>query len=445
MFESFFSVLTAIEDFYWSYIGFAIVMIAGLYFTVKCRGFQLKVLFSPRKTLKELKDSCKDQEEGTNPFKLYFASVGGMVGLGNMVGVVTALIIGGPGALFWMWLAVFFGMIIKYSEIYLGVRYRVKNEQGGYDGGPMYYLAEAFKGNILGKILPILSCVLLCIYGVEIYQFVVIVDTVTDVIPEAWGIGRLPVILVFLAATIYTGFGGVDRLANVCSVLMPIFMLMYVAMCSWVLIGYAGELPGILSMVMKSAFTGAAPLGGFVGSTMLLAAQQGISRAVYSGDIAIGYDSIIQSETQSDCPERQARLAIFGIFGDAIFSTMTIMTVLVTGLLWNAEGLKASQYIATALATTFPYIKIYMALFFFLAGWTTIIGYVVVGTKCAKFLSPKYGAKLYLLYALIAFFTFSFADQTNVYLIMSVCGGLLMLLNLTGLLIMRKEIKFNGF
>lgn len=436
MIETFFTAVEIVEDVLWSYLGFILILLSGLYFTLKLKGFQFSVLFSPLKTLKDLRDSCHGETKGTNPFKLYFASVGGMIGLGNMVAVVTSIILGGPGALLWLWVAVFFGMVIKYAEIFLGVRYRVKNKSGGYDGGPMYYLREAFKNNILGKILPIVICVLLCIYGVEIFQFVVIVDTVTD----AFELNRLLVIGVLLAATLYTAFGGVNRLANVCSLLMPIFMLMYVIMCVWVITAHAHALPEILSMVFKSAFTGMAPLGGFAGSTLLLAAQQGISRAVYSGDIAIGYDSIIQSETQSQCPNSQGRLAVFGILGDAIFSTLTILTVLVTGLLWDGEGLKVSEYIATALSTTFPYIKYFMAAFFFLAGWTTIIGYVVVGTKSALFLSPKYGRIVYLIFATVLFFTFSFADQTKVYLIMSVCGGLLMMINVSGLFKLRNEI-----
>lgn len=441
MLENFFRILTTVEEIYWSYIGFAVVMASGVYLTARCKGFQFKILFSPKKTMRELRNASKDQVEGTNPFKLYFASIGGMIGLGNLVAVVTAIIIGGPGALFWMWIAVFFGMIIKYCEIYLGVYHRVKNKAGGYDGGPMYYLGEAFKGNILGKVLPIIICFLLCIYGIEIFQFVVIVDTLTDILD----IHRLIVIGVLLAGTIYTGFGGVNRLANICTVLMPIFMILYISMCIWVIISNITELPVILKMVFTSAFKGMAPLGGFAGSTFLLAAQQGISRAVYSGDIAIGYDSIIQSETRAKSPESQARLAIFGILGDAIFSTMTIVTILVTGLLWNGEGLKTSEYISAALATSFPYIKYFIALFFFLAGWTTIIGYVVVGAKAAKFLSPKYGARGYLIFAVVTFLSFSYADQTKVYLIMSLSGGLCMLINLSGLLKLRKEIKFKNF
>lgn len=438
MFERFFSLILTLEDFYWSYIGFSLILLSGIYFTFQCKGFQVRVLLNPRETLRNLRDSCRNQSDGTHPFKLYFASVGGMIGLGNMVAVVTALLVGGPGALFWMWVAVFFGMIIQYIEIYLGVQYRVKNTTNGYDGGPMYYLKEAFPKSVLGKVLPFLFCVFLCIYGVEIFQFVVIVDTLDAVLP----VNRLVIILLLLFTTLYTGFGGVNRLANVCTVLMPIFMVGYTAMCVWVMISYADQLIPVLKMVLKEAFTGKSVAFGTSGGTFLVAAQQGFSRAVYSGNIGVGYDSIIQSETRSPCPESQARLAIFGVVGDAIFSTVTMLTVMMTGVLWSGktQGLKVSEYIATALGTTFPYIPYFMAFFFFLAGWTTIIGYVVVGTKCARFLSPRYGTKGYLLLAALLFLIFSFTDQTKVYSFMSLCGGILVFINLCGILKLRSGL-----
>ena len=438
MIDTIFNTLEVIDDFYWSYIGFLIVVLCGLYFSFKCKWFQFGVLCSPRKTFNELQKSASQQQRGINPFKLYFASVGGMIGLGNMVAVITALIIGGPGALFWLWIAAFLGMIIKYAEIYLGIRFRVQNGRGGYDGGPMYYLQRAFVNKFLQKALPMVMSILLCIYGVEVYQFVVIVDTFTSLV----SVDRLWIVLILLAMTLYTGFGGVKRLANVCTWLMPFFMVIYVAMCLWVIGAYISVLPGLLLEVLQSAFTGSAPLGGFAGSTMLLAAQQGVARAVYSGDIGIGYDSIIQSETKSLHPEKQARLAIFGVLADLIFSTMGMLVVLATGLLWSAEGLKASEYIAHALGSVFPYMGVFIGVFIFLTGWTTIVGYIVVGTKCARYLSPRYGFTAYIVYAIIAFVTFSYVDQNQVLLLMSISGGLLLLCNVIGLLKLRHEIKF---
>lgn len=429
-----FSFLEVIDSFFWSYIGFTLVVFFGIYFSFKSRFFQFKVLRQLRKTVTDLNQAAHKDKTGVHPLRLYFASVGGMVGLGNIVGVITALMIGGPGGLFWLWIAAFSGMLIKYAEIYLGIRFRVPNSKGGYDGGPMYYLKEAFNT----KSIPIIVSILLCIYGVEVLQFLIVTDTIST----TFSIHRALVIVGLLGAIGYTALGGINRLAVICSWLMPAFMIIYVAMCLWVIGNHFGELPSVLSTVFHSAFVGHAPLGGFVGSTFILAAQQGIARSVYSGDIGIGYDSTIQCETQSTRPEHQARMAIFALATDVIVCTMSMMVVLVTNLWHTSDKLQPSEYVATALGMHFPYIDIFMAIFFFLAGFTTIIAFFAVGMKCARFLAPNWGAKIYLAYGLCAFIFFSFFDQTKVSLIMSVSGGLLMMFNLLGIYRLRKLIEF---
>lgn len=429
-----FQILEKIDSFFWRYIGFTLVVLSGIYFTFKSRFFQFRTMFRLKHVIKDLHDPAHAASAGTNPLRLYFASVGGMVGLGNVVGVITALIIGGPGALLWLWMASFSGMLIKYAEIYLGVRYRVANKTGGYDGGPMFYLPQAFKNKFIAPI----SAVLLCIYGVEVYQFLIITDTVSTVF--AWP--KIPVLLGILSLVLYTVLGGINRLANVCTILMPAFMLLYVGMCLWVLWSHCGEIPEVLSTVVHSAFNGHSALGGFAGSTFILSAQQGIARAVYSGDIGIGYDSTLQAETQSQYPERQARMAIFALLTDVIVCTMSMMVVLVTKMWHTTHPMQASEFVARALSLHFPHIAVFMAVFFFLAGFTTIIAYYAVGMKSAKFLSPRWGEKIYLLYGVAAFGLFSFFDQSKVILIMSFSGGLLMMLNLAGIFKLRHQIVF---
>lgn len=433
--ESFFTQLHIINEFFWSYIGFTLVILLGIYFSIKTRFYQFRTLGKLKQTIQELHTESKTSSEpGVHPIRLYFASVGGMVGLGNVVGVITALIVGGPGALFWLWVASFSGMLIKYSEIYLGIHFRTKNAQGGYDGGPMYYLRHAFKSSLI----PIVVAVLLCIYGVEVYQFVIITDTLST----TFALPKIGVILTLVSLTLYTAIGGVNRLASVCTVLMPAFMICYMLMCFWVIGCHLEMIPGVIVTVFKSAFTGHAALGGFAGSTFLLAAQNGIARAVYSGDIGIGYDATIQSETRSQSPEKQARLAIFSLLTDSVICTLSILVVLVTGLWHQAPTLLASEYVATALGLHFPYMTIFMAIFFFLAGFTTILAFFTVGMKCAKFLSHKWGERLYLIYGTGSFIFFSFFDQSKVYLIMGVSGGLLMLINIIGILKLRDKIDF---
>lgn len=430
--DYFFSVLEIVDGFFWAYVGFMLVVLSGLYFTLRSKFFQLKVLSEPIKTIKQLSEN-RDSTHGVHPVKLYFASIGGMIGLGNIVGVITAIMLGGPGALFWLWIASFFGSLIKYAEIFLGIKYRVRNAQGGFDGGSIYFLRKAFNY----KWPAVLVSVLLCIYGIEVLQFLVVTDTIVSVC----SIERHIVIGLMIGAVLYTGLGGVKRLANVCSVLMPVFVVLYILMGFYVIAVNIDILPGLLKTVFVSAFTGHAAVGGFVGGSFLLAAQQGIARAVYSGDIGIGYDSIIQSETQNPHPERQARLAIFALLTDALVCTMSMGVVLITDI-WHLTGIKPSEFVAKAFGFYFPHMEIFMGIILFLAGFTTIIAYYAVGLKSARFLSKKFGPVIYIVYSIFAFAFFSYHDQTKVMLVMSLSGGLLMLINLAGILRLRHEVKF---
>ncbi len=427
--DVFWAVLNQLDDILWNYICLILIMGMGIFLTIYSRFFQIRALFKFKQHLRDLLNCAEKGKSGTHPIKLYFASIGGMVGLGNIVSVVSVVTIGGPGSILWLWIASLFGMLVKYSEIYLGIKYRVKNNKGGYDGGPMYYLKKAFGSNIMSVIV----CVLLCIYGAEVSQFLIITDTVASVFP----VDRYLCMAILLLFIFVSSVGGVKRLANICSSIMPLFMVIYIVLGIWVMVENYQVLPSVFKSILDSFLNTKAQITG-----VLIAAHYGMSRAVYSGDIGIGYDSIIQSETQTLFPEKQARMAIYALFTDSLICTISVMVLLVTGL-WKAQGFQPSEYVAQAFALYFPHIQYFMAVLFILAGFTTIIGYLVVGQKCATYLSPKFGRPLYLIYSLFAFIFFSFYDQEQVILIMSVSGGLLMIINLSGLLKLRKDISFS--
>lgn len=430
-----FCFLGAIESFYWGYIGFTLVVAMGVYLTICSKFYQLKVLGHPLRVIKAVKSSSEGRK-GISPFRVYFASVGGMVGLGNIVIVITAVLIGGPGSLFWLWVAAFFGSLIKYAEVYLGIKFRVSDGREGHHGGPMIYLQRAFKNKMLARIIPMAYCFLLAIYGVEISQFVVVSDVLVDALP-------LPPYFVLgglLLVTIYGGFGGIRRLANISTLLMPPFIIVYIGLCLYIILSHFTELPALLMDVFVSAFTGHAAIGGFAGSSMMMAIQLGTARAVYSGDLGIGYDAIIQSESQAKDPGTQACLSIFGVATDALICTMSILVVLVTGL-WKIE-IEACHAVSRAFSQFFPHMSIFMAILIFIAGYTTLIAYLAVGEKAARWLFPKWGRKFYYMYAIIAFILFSLLDQCHAITVMSLSGGLLMLTNLTGIWKLRHEIAF---
>ena len=421
------------ENLFWQNIGFPLLIMCGLYLTIKTRGYQFKTLIKIKSLIIDLINDSKHSERGTNPIKLYFASIGGMVGVGNMVGVVTAITIGGPGSLLWMWIASFSGMLIKYSEIYLGVTYRINNDKGGYDGGPMHYLKAAFPSGIPSLI----AAFLLCIYSVEVYQFTV----VSDEISRNLSIDKTLVVAGLIVFIFLGAIGGVNRLANICTAIMPVFIIVYFVISFIVIWGNFEELLRMIPIVIKSAFTSHAAVGAFIGSSVVLTAQSGIARTVYSGDIGIGYDSIIQSETKAQNPEKQARIAIIALFTDTLICSLSCLVVLVTGN-WSLPNLTGTEILTKSFGGFIPYVDYVMMVLIFIGAMSTIIGYMVVGQKCAKYIHPKFGQIAFLIFAICSFAIFAFYDQTRVLKLMSITGGLLMFCNLIGIIKLRNHLKF---
>jgi AGCS family alanine or glycine:cation symporter len=425
--------LDFLETLLWSYIDFVAILAVGLYFTYISKFFQFRTIVKPRETFRAIIGKS-EETQGVHPLRLYFSSMGGSIGIGNVGSCITAVSIGGPGGLFWIWVAVFIGMLVKYAEIFLGIKYRTRNEDGGYDGGAPHYLARAFRE----KWVSVVFCVLLCIYGVEIYQFKVVEDTFVDV----FGLNRYIAMFFLLAGTLYVTHGGVRRLSVVCSILMPFFLLTYTGASLYVISCSGVDFISLLKTVVTSAFQGHAPLGGFAGSTIMMAVHHGMSRAVYSGDIGIGYDAVIQAETKITDPYLQARTSIFSLFSNCTICTLTILLVLSTGQ-WCLPHKTPFDCAVAALSSRLPHVQFLMAVFFFLAGWTTVLGYLAVGMKSAKSISSRIGQKIYLAYAVSTLTIFSFLDQSVALTVMTVSGGLLLLINLSGIFKLRREVQFS--
>ncbi|WP_201456687.1 amino acid carrier protein [Chlamydia sp. 17-3921] len=431
------SFLTSFDDFFWSYIAFAMIIVLGCAFSWKSRFSQFTKFPQFCRLLRHYVHTSRNAnsslERGVHPLKVFFASAGGNIGIGNVVGIVTAACIGGPGALFWVWIAGIFGSIVKYSEVYLGIKFRKVDSDGVYQGGPMYFLDKAYKTPIFSFIVA----ALLCIYGVEIYQFSVI----TESLSSCWGIPKIYPMFGLLFLVIYAVQGGLQRIGKICSAILPVFMIVYCSLALYILIKEYHHIPHLLSTVFSSAFTGHGALGGFAGCTVATTIHQGISRAAYSGDIGIGFDSIIQSESSAKNSSSQAQLSIVGIAVDNLICTLSLLMVLASGS-WSLGFENASQAIEHTLATYFPAMKFFLPAFFFVTGYTTIISYFLVGKKCAKFLCSSNGAKVYTLYGILALPTFCFLSQNTALLIMSVSGALLLCINLFGVFLLRKEVQF---
>lgn len=433
MIENFFYILTEIEELLWGYLGVPMILIIGLYLTFKSGFFQLRKFPAIIRTFLSFMKVHESQKGGVHPLKAFFASIGGCVGVGNVVSICTAIQIGGPGALFWIWLTAMIGSLVKYAEVYLGLRYRIPNGQGGYHGGPMYFIQQVFKGSWA----PIFVSLLLCLYGIEIYQF----NVVTESIANNTGIYEPIISFLFLALILYAVAGGLSRVGAISSAIIPVFVLMYVGMGLWVVLNNLHAIPAVMKEVFAGAFTGHAAIGGFIGSTLMKTMSQGIKRGCYASDIGAGYASVIYSESSVKVVEKQAALVIFDVFIDTfLICTTSVILILVTGV-WN-QPLDASMLVQTALGQYFPYMHFFMPFFLFLLGYSTINAFFLVGIKSAEFVGGKIGKTVYYLFSIAMFFVFSMMGTDQAQTVMTIAGGLLLVTNCFTIFMLRDQISF---
>lgn len=430
----FFSFVEGFENFLWGYIGFPLLMLLGAYLSIKSNFVQVRKFPAVLKTFFNFLKVHEQNKGDIHPLKVFFACIGGCVGVGNIVGICAAVQIGGPGALFWIWVTAFFGSMVKYAEVYLGLRYRIKNPEGGYNGGPMYFLQKVYKNPFISNLV----CVLLCVYGVEIYQF----SVVSKSIAFNLDINSYIVSGVLLVLVIFAGSGGVRRVGNIASTIIPIFLVLYLSMGGWVLINNLNALPQIVGQVFSSAFSGHAAMGGFLGSTLLMTISQGVRLGCYTADLGIGYASVIHSESCAKIPEKQASLVIFDIFLDTfLVCSSSLLVILVTDV-WH-QPMESGMLVQTALAHYFPYMNYFMPFFLFTLGYSTINAYFCVGLKCAEYLSPTFGRKIYYIYAAVSLMAFSLVDTTQAQSVMMIAGGSLLAFNCYGIFMLRKELSYN--
>jgi alanine or glycine:cation symporter, AGCS family len=435
--EELFVVLDRIDSFMWSYLGVPCLSLIGLYFTFKLRFMQItKVRLIVSSVTSQLAKQSVFRSKttmGVAPLRAFFSSIGGCIGIGNLVAVCSAIQIGGPGSLVWMWVAAFLGMLIKYAEVYLGCRYRVVNEKtGAYDGGPMYYLQKVFKTSLM----PMLVAVLLALYGTETYMF----NVVTDSLVSNWHLDRTWIIAGLLILILIAGRGGVDLVGSICSFIIPLFLVLYVGMCLWVLMLHSSDILPSFQLIFSSAFSGKAAVAGGVAGSFIVTISEGMARGCYSGDIGVGYASVINAESSARDPRLQARMAIFGVFIDTfIVCTSTALLVITTGV-WTHD-IPASQLVQTALSKEFSMMSFFMPIFIFLLGYSSMIAFYVVGLKCANFLHNRYGKVIYTVYASMMFVIFSFVDQAMALTMMSLVGVCLLLLNVYGIYKLRNHIE----
>ena len=377
--------------------------------------------------------TARSKGEGdVSSFQALCTALAATVGTGNIVGVATAIKLGGPGALFWMWLAAFFGMATKYSEGVLAVKFRTYDENGNASGGPMYYIEQG-----LGKKYKILG-VLFSIFGVMTASLgngtFTQVNAITSIVNVSFGVSVYITAAIITVLTAVVIIGGLRSIANVASKIVPFMAGIYVIATISVLVFYADQLPAAVGMVIDGAFNGTAAAGGFAGAGIMLAMRSGIARGIYSNESGLGSAPIVAAAAKTKWPAEQGLVSMTGTFIDTIIiCTMTGLSIIVSGA-WTGD-VNGAALTEAAFSSAFPVLAKYiltggLVLFAF----TTIIGWSYYGERCAEYL---FGVKCIMPYRIIYIILVGlgvFLKLDMVWVIADIVNGLMAIPNLIALI-----------
>lgn len=400
MWDAISAVMNSFNDFLWGW--FMIILLLGthIFLTIRTK-------FVQRKTSKAIKLSVTkdpDSDGDISPFQALATALASTIGTGNIIGVGTAIALGGPGAVLWCWLTGVFGIATKYSESLIGVKYRVKTSDGRMLGGAMYALERGFKFKTLGKILAVLFALfaLLASFGIGSG---VQVNAISNIMNNTFDLGTVNlfgqdasvisiIVGVLVAAiTAVVIFGGIKSISRVCELLVPFMAVFYVLGCLIILGMNFDVLGKTFEMIFQDAFSLKSVAGGFLGSSLMLAARYGIARGLFSNESGMGSAPIVASAAQTRNPVRQAMISSTGTFWDTVVVCLMTGLVLVSSIIKNpaidvSDGgdltYKAFQQIPV-IGT--PILVIGIAAF----AYSTILGWSYYGERCVEYLFGRGG------------------------------------------------------
>ncbi|EGQ1777862.1 sodium:alanine symporter family protein [Staphylococcus pseudintermedius] len=444
------NILEKLNAILWGAPSLILLTGTGLFLTFVLKGMQFTKLIHAFKLAFVPNKKEAESEGDISNFKALMTSLAGMIGNGNIAGVATAVTLGGPGAIFWMWVVGLLGMTTKYAEALLAMKFRVQNDKGEYSSGPMYYIEKGLGHRF--KFLAIAFAIFGAFAALGIGNSVQS-NTIADVMTNSFNVSGFitGIVLVILISLII--FGGLKRISNVAGFFVPMMAIFYIgASVTILIINYDQILPAF-GLIFKYAFTPVSAAGGFTGIMAMQAIQNGVSKGIFSNEAGLGTVALISGNAKAGHPATQALVAMTGTFiVTIIVCTMTGLVLLVTGY-WDPTGgllsgvshdakLEAgaltSMAFGASLGTLGEYVVSLSVIFF---GFSTIIAWFVYGAKCFEYL---FGVKYVMLYGVIyviATFVGTIANLKTVWLFADTANAMMMIPNLIGILFLYKIIK----
>ncbi len=364
----------------WGPVTISLLVGTGIYITFLVGGIQMRRLVYAFRLLSGRYDNPGDKGEITH-FQALSAALSATIGTGNIAGVGTAIAVGGPGAVFWMWVTAFFGMALKYGECLLSLRFRVVHENGTVSAGPMYYLERGLGQRWLGMLFALFAAT--ASFGIG---NMVQANSVAEPVRTYLGIPKIVTGLVIGSLVFAVIVGGIKRIGRVASRLVPFMSLFYILGALAVIFANIDKVPAALAVILHDAFTGSAAAGGFAGSAMAQAVRMGVSRGVFSNEAGLGSAPIAHGAARTEEPVREGLVAMLGPFIDTIvICTMTALVIVLTGA--YETGLTGADLTAKAFNTGMPVKGGYVVAFgIVIFAFSTAISWSYYGDRSVEYL-----------------------------------------------------------
>jgi len=375
-------IIDTVNGFVWGPAMLVLILGTGLYLTFGLRFLPVRLIPEGFKLIWEGRKEGKEEGE-ISPFNALMTSLSATIGTGNIAGVATAIFMGGPGAMFWMWVAALLGMATKYAEAVLAVTYREKDEEGNHVGGPMFYIKNGLGDN--WKWLAFSFALFASIAGFGIGNTIQ-ANSVSDVLEASFGIPELysGIVLAILVGLVL--IGGIKRIAHVAGAVVPFMALAYLGAGLVIIAINITEIPAAIGTIVTAAFTPTAAMGGFAGASVWAALQFGVARGIFSNEAGLGSAPIAHAAAKTNSAVRQGLIAMMGTFIDTIIiCSITGLAIVVTGAYTSGESGAALSVLA--FSTALPYVGEYVVTIGLIVfAFTTIVGWSFYGEKSVYYI-----------------------------------------------------------
>ncbi|MCX7828750.1 MAG: alanine:cation symporter family protein [Thermanaerothrix sp.] len=423
--------VSAANSILWGKVMVWLLLGTGVFYTLRLRFPQVRHFIHMFKATLKGRDSSG---QGISSFQALCTGLAAQVGTGNLAGVATALVSGGPGAVFWMWMTAVLGMATIFAEAVLAQVFRVKDKEGNYRGGPAYYLEKGLGQRWMGVLFAV-SIILAMAFVFNAVQS----NSIAAGLRGAFGARELPVAMCLMAVTGLVIFGGLKRIAKVAEVVVPFMAIAYILVSLYVVLSHMSLIPEVLSLIFKSAFGLKAAAGGVLGHTVAQAFRYGVARGLFSNEAGMGSTPNAHATAEVKYPASQGFVAMMGVFVDTILiCSATASIILLSGELQSGKtGIELTQLAVRNTIGSFGPHFIAAAVLFF--AWTSILGNYYYGESNLLYLFPNCGKGGLALYRAMVLGMLLFGAMTSVPLVWELAdlfNGVMALLNLIGILLL---------